>query len=95
MDVQGRRKYTISFKDLKTGKVLDHQIQDATANFDWAADNNTLFYSNQDKQTLRSHQICRFDLASGTDQVIFEEKDDTFSCYVWKTRSKKVCTFNL
>jgi oligopeptidase B len=91
VDTQGRRIYTTFFKDLKTGEALDEVLTEVTENLAWANDNRTLFYSRQDPVTLRSFQIWRHVLGSepATDALVFEEKDETFSTYVFKTKSKK------
>lgn len=55
----------------------------------WANDNRTLFYAQQDPNTLRSYRIFRHRLGgtAGADVPVFEEKDETFSCYVTRTKS--------
>lgn len=91
MDTVGRRKYHIRFKDLKTGEMLPEIIKDVTGNIAWAKDDQYLFYARQDPQTLRSFQIFRHKLGEdqANDELVFEEKDVTFSCYVYRTKSKK------
>jgi len=91
VDTKGRRFYTIYFKDLKTGELLKDVITNVTGNMDWANDNRTLFYSRQDPTTLRSYQIYRHVLGTEPfeDQFVYEETDDTFSIFVFKTKSKK------
>ncbi|MCY4440006.1 MAG: oligopeptidase B, partial [Deltaproteobacteria bacterium] len=64
-DAQGRRIYTIRFKDLATGEMLPDVIPEVTSNMTWANDNRTLFYAKQDPETLRSCRIFRHVL--GTD----------------------------
>jgi len=90
-DTRGRRIYTIKFKNLDTGEQLDDVIPDVTANFEWANDNKTLFYAKQDPTTLRYFQIYRHVLGTdpSKDELVYEEKDEEFSCYVWRTKSKK------
>jgi oligopeptidase B len=90
-DEVGRRIYNIYFKDLETGEILDDQIATVTGNFSWAADNLTIFYSKQDPETLRSFQIYSHQLGtdSSKDQLIFEEKDQEFSCIIHKTKSER------
>jgi len=92
VDTKGRRIYTVHFKNLNTGELLKDIITDVTGNMDWANDNKTLFYSKQDPSTLRSYQIYRHVLGteSSEDQLVYEETDDTFSIFVFKTKSKKV-----
>jgi oligopeptidase B len=91
VDTVGRRFYNIKFKNLATGEILDEEIPDVTGNVAWANDNRTLFYSKQDPTTLRSYRIYKHVLGSdpAEDHLVYEEKDDTFSCYVFKTKSKK------
>ena len=90
-DEVGRRIYTIRFKNLDTHEFLGDQIPEVTGNFVWAADQQTVFYSKQDPETLRSFQIYKHILGSpsSTDQLIYEELDEEFSCMVHKTKSEK------
>ncbi|MCG8603603.1 S9 family peptidase [bacterium] len=91
VDTQGRRIYTIHFKNLSTGATLVNEIPAVTGNMVWANDNKTLFYSKQNPNTLRWYQIYRHTLGTDVadDVLVFEEKDDTFSCFVTRTKSKK------
>ncbi len=90
-DEVGRRIYTLYFKDLLSGKILEDQVPETTGNFVWAEDNATLFYSKQDPDTLRSNQIYQHRLGRpcSEDRLIYEEKDEEFSCMVHKTKSEK------
>lgn len=90
-DTQGRRIYTIYYKNLDTGELLADTMTGVTGNMAWANDNRTLFYSKQDPATLRSHQICRHALGDdpSPDAIVYEEKDETFSTAVFKTKSKR------
>ena len=88
-DTVGRRIYNIRVKNLATGEFLPDVIEGVTNNVCWANDNKTLFYANQDEQTLRSHQIMRHELGSQEpDEMVFEETDETFGCGVMRTKSK-------
>jgi len=90
-DPVGRRIYTIHIKDLDSGRVLDDTIPEVTGGMAWANDNKTLFYAKQDPATLRSFQIYRHTLGADAadDVLVYQEDDDEFECYVWKTKSKK------
>ena len=90
-DEVGRRIYTIHFKVLATGQILDETIPEVTGNFVWAADQKSLFYTKQDPETLRAHQIFTHVLGSPIeeDQLVYEELDEEFSCMVHKTKSEK------
>ncbi len=91
VDTVGRRIYTIYFKNLATGETLKDEIPNVTGNMAWANDNKTLFYTRQDETTLRWYRIYRHTLGSdpAKDEIVFEETDDTFNCFVFKTKSKK------
>jgi oligopeptidase B len=91
IDTVSRRKYTIYIKDLETGKMLEDRIPLTTGGSSWAADSRTLFYTQKDDETLRSKAIYRHEMgtdASG-DVLVYEENDETFSTFVYKTKSKK------
>jgi oligopeptidase B len=91
LDTVGRRKYTIFFKDLETGEAMSDVIPEVTGNLAWANDSQTIFYSKQDPETLRSYQIYRHRLGADPvgDELVFEETDPTYSVYVSKTRSDR------
>jgi oligopeptidase B len=89
-DTAGRRFYTIRFRNLATGELLPDVIKDVTASTAWANDNKTFFYAKQDPQTLRPYRIYRHVLGEdpAQDKLIYEEKDATFYCHVFTTKSK-------
>ena len=89
VDNVSRRIYTIQIKDLKTGEILPDVIENTTGGSVWSADNKTLFYTRKD-ETLRAYQIWKHKLGtSSTDDVlVFEEKDETFSVYIYKSKSR-------
>ena len=91
VDTVGRRFYTIHIKNLATGEILRDRIPNVTGNVAWANDNRTLFYARQHPVTLRSYQIFRHVVGtdSAQDALVYEEKDDTFRCFVFKTKSKR------
>jgi oligopeptidase B len=57
----------------------------------WAADSETIFYTGKDIQTLRSDKIYRHKLDNDQkdDVLVFEEKDETFSTYVYPSKSRE------
>lgn len=89
-DTLSRRIYTIQVKNLNTGEILPDKLENTTGGSVWAADNKTLFYTRKD-ETLRAYQIWKHTLGTpqSEDVLIFEEKDDTFGTYVYKTKSRK------
>ena len=89
-DAQGRRIYTIKFKNLETGALYEEEIPGSTGNMAWANDNKTLFYTRQDLNTLRWNQIYKHVLGTdpSEDELIYEETESTFYTFVYKTKSE-------
>lgn len=91
IDTVGRRFYTLRFRDLTTGKDLDDVLENVTGNYAWANDNRTLFYTKQDPETLRWYRIYRHALGTdpAADVLVYEEEDEEFNAYVWKSKSRR------
>lgn len=91
VDLVSRRQYTIQIKNIETGEILPVKLENTTGGSTWAGDNKTLFYTRNDQQTLRSDKIYKHTLGTDAtlDPVVFHEKDDTFSTFVYKEKSKK------
>ena len=89
VDTVSRRIYTIYTKDLVTGAIDIVTENECTGGSTWSADGNYLFYTVKDLETLRSNKIKRWDAQSGTHELIFEEEDETFTCFVYKSKSRK------
>ncbi|MGV0847385.1 S9 family peptidase [Empedobacter falsenii] len=89
VDNVSRRIYTIQIKDLTTGEILSDKIENTTGGSVWAADNQTLFYTRKD-ETLRAYQIWKHKLGTKQedDVLVFEETDDTFNAFVYKSKSR-------
>jgi oligopeptidase B len=90
-DTVGRRIATLRFKRLSTGEALRDVIPEVTGNVVWALDNRTVFYSRQDLTTLRSYRIFRHALGTdpAADALVYEEKDETYRCWVERSKSKR------
>ena len=90
VDHQGRRKYDLHFRDLRSGEDLDEKLEDVTGNVVWAADSRTIFFAKQDPQTLRSASIYRYVVGSGADpELVYFEDDTEFSVYVSPSKSRE------
>lgn len=89
-DVVGRRQYTLSFKNLETGELLNDLIEDVS-DVVWANDNQTVFYVKQHPETLLPYQVYRHKLGEEIqdDVLVYEELDDTFYVSIDKTRSEQ------
>lgn len=90
-DIVGRRIYTIQIKNLETNEILEDTIENVTGNAVWANDNKTIFYSDQDAETLRSDKIFKHKIGSkqAEDVLIYFEKDETFNVEIAKSKSQK------
>ena len=86
-DITGFRQYTLSFKNLESGKTLDDKIERVTS-IAWANDNKTVFYVTEDATTKRSDKFFRHKLNDKKDELLFEEKDELYGIGVEATRSK-------
>jgi len=91
VDTVSRRKYTVYVKNLETGELLADQIPLTSGGAVWAEDNSTLFYSRKDEVTLRQSVIYTHKLGADAqnDKLIYEEKDETFQTFVYKSKSRK------
>jgi oligopeptidase B len=90
-DFVGRRKYSLSFRQNKTGKFLKDKIADVSGGVVWANDNKTIFYVKKDPQTLREFQIYRHELGTDSkrDVLVYEEKDELYAVGIGKTITDK------
>ncbi len=90
-DTVGRRIFTIKIKNLETGEILPDAIENTNAYAVWGSDNETLFYTHQDKVTLRSDKVYKHKRGSNVskDVLVYHEKDDTFNVGVNKSKSHK------
>lgn len=84
-DDVGRRFYTIYFKDLSTGKILDKHIPKTTGNWVWFNDNLTGYYTQQDPETLRSDKVFKTSTTSASSELVKEEKNALFNLGVSKS----------
>ncbi len=92
VDTVSRRLYGIRFKDLTTGTEYPETIANAEGrSIVWAAGNKTLFYVKKDVKTLLGFQVYRHLLGTDPSQdvLVYEEKDNTFSVNVKRSRSDK------
>jgi oligopeptidase B len=89
VDTVSRRIYTLHTKDLRTGEITVISEAECSGGGTWSADGAYVFYTVKDLETLRSNRIKRWNAATGAHEVIFEEHDETFNCYVYKSKSRQ------
>ena len=95
-DTLSRRIYDIRIKDLLKNELFEEILQNTTGSIVFANDNQTVFYGKKDPQTLRSFQIYAHKLGTSQEEdiLIFEEEDETFSCYAYKSKSNEYIIIN-
>lgn len=91
VDTVSRRRYTIYFLDLETGNLLPDKIDNVSGEMEWAADNQTVFYTGKNFETLRADKILRHRLGNDivSDDTAYYEADETFSVNLGETKSRK------
>lgn len=91
VDTLSRRIYTIHFKNLETGQILEDKLNVTSGSAAWANDNKTVFYTVKDEQTLRPYKVYKHKLGSDSnnDKLIYTEEDETFVCGAYKTKSRE------
>ncbi|KAF1706139.1 S9 family peptidase [Pseudoxanthomonas sacheonensis] len=90
-DAVGRRQYVIRFKNLETGELYPDAISGVSANVVWADDNKTLFYVENDPETLLTVRVKSHVLGTpvSADKLVYEEKDDSFYMGIGRSRDDK------
>jgi oligopeptidase B len=93
LDTTGFREFTLYVKDLRTGKLGPERIA-KTSSVSWAADNRTLFYVTEDS-AKRPHRLWRHTVGADAkdDALIYEEKDERFNLYSYRTLSREYLMF--
>ncbi|QLL06920.1 S9 family peptidase [Mycobacterium vicinigordonae] len=87
VDVIGDERYTLRFKNLRTGELYPDEIAGIGAGATWAADNATVYYSTVD-EAWRPDTVWRYRLGSGGHSVqVYHEPDERFWLGVGRTRS--------
>ena len=90
MDLKGSEYYTIYIRNLDNNKNEIDIIENTSGGIVWSLDSKSFFYSKLDKYH-RPRQIFKHFLGDSVknDKLIFEEKDDTFTCSISLTSDEK------
>lgn len=89
VDVKGDERYTLRFKDLRTGQLYEDTITGIGPGVTWAADNRTVYYSTVD-EAWRPDTVWRHRLGSGLPaQRVYHEADERYWLGVGRTRSDR------
>ncbi len=88
VDTVGDERYTLRFKDLRTGELYPDEIADIAAGATWAADNRTVYYLTLDP-AHRPDKVWRYRLGSGAEsELVYHEADERFWLGVGLSRSQ-------
>ena len=97
VDTVSRREYVLQVKNLESGEIYPLRIENTTGSSTWANDNKTFFYIRKDKQTLRSDKVFKHEFdgkgSTAEDELVYQEQDETFRAFVYKTKSQKYIVF--
>ena len=90
LDLKGSEYYTIYLRDLITGENEIDTIENTSGGITWSLDSKSFFYSKLDN-FHRPRQIFKHHLGTSVnkDELIFEEKDDTFTCGISLSSDEK------
>ncbi|WP_411833890.1 S9 family peptidase [Pseudoxanthomonas mexicana] len=96
-DDVGRRQYVIRFRNLETGELYPDRIAGVSPNIVWADDNRTVFYVENDPETLLTVRVKKHVLGTPVeqDELVYEEKDDSFYMGVGRTRDDRFITIEV
>jgi oligopeptidase B len=97
VDYVGRRQYSIKFKNLETNADIAGVIEQVSGDMVWAADNQTLFYTNEDEETLLPYQLFRHTLGADPKSatLVYQEKDNTFYLSISSTKSERYLVMSM
>ena len=90
LDLKGSEYYDIFLRELATNKIVEEKIENTSGSIIWSLDSKSYFYTPLDKYH-RSKKIYKHTLGtkSKEDELIFEEKDDSFSVGISLTSDEK------
>ena len=96
-DDVGRRQYTLRIRALATGTVHADVIEGIAPALVWGADDSTLYYIENDPETLLGKRVKRHRLGTpaSADELVYEEADETFYLWISRTRSEQYLCITL
>src|SRR5262249_56051200 len=90
VDFTGGRDFRIFVRTIATGETVDQGIDNASSDFVFVADSNTIFYVRNEPVTLRSYQVWRrrLDSDSPCDLLVYVGSAPNFHVIVNLSRSR-------
>ncbi|MBJ9161790.1 oligopeptidase B [Citrobacter farmeri] len=96
-DYLSRRQYGIRFRNLENGNWYPEMLDNVEPELVWANDSLTFYYVRKHATTLLPWQVWRHTVGTSStqDELIYEEKDDTFYVSLHKTTSQHYIVIHL
>lgn len=96
-DVSSNAIYRIRFKNLKEKYWYKEVLEYVSETFSWFNDSKNLLYILKNKINLLPFQVWKHTLGTlqCEDELIYEEKDNTFHINMYKTTSEKYIVINI
>ncbi len=90
LDLKGSEYYTIYLRNLQNNQNENDIINNTSGSITWSLDSKSFYYSKLDK-FHRPRKIYRHTIGTNTDEdkLIFEEKDETFTCGISLSSDEK------
>ncbi len=85
VDPTGYRQYSLQLKNLNTGETRALGVERVTS-LEWAANHQTLFFTQEDAVSKRSYRLGRLELKSGAVTWLYEENDELFDLGLSRSR---------
>ena len=94
LDLKGSEYYTIYLRNLQNNQNENDIINNTSGSITWSLDSKSFYYSKLDK-FHRPRKIYRHTIGTTTDEdkLIFEEKDETFTCGISLSSDEKFLLF--
>ena len=90
LDLKGSEYYTIYLRNLSNNKNEEDIIENTSGSITWSLDSKSFFYSKLDRfhrpRHIYKHVVG---MPVKNDELIFEEKDETFTCGISLTSDEK------
>ncbi len=96
-DYLSRRQYGLRIRSLENDNWYPETLENVEPGFVWGNDSQTLYYVRKHPTTLLPHQVWRHTVGMPVtaDELVYEEKDDTFYVSLHKTSSKHYVIIHL
>ena len=90
IDTKGSEYFSIFIRVISDNKIIDEEIKDTSGSITWSYDDKFIFYSKLD-EFHRPRQIFRHEIGTPVknDKLIFEEKDEKFTCNISTSSDEK------